>query len=47
MSDTPSMKNLKGSATWKDVDTISFGVELLMQLHEGRVATPTAHPAKK
>ena len=25
------MKNLKGSATWKNVDTISFGNELLVQ----------------
>ena len=25
------MKNLKGSATWKNVDTISFGGELLVQ----------------
>ena len=44
LSDTPSIKNLKGSATWNNVDTISFGDELFAQLHEGRVAAPTARP---
>ena len=41
------MKNLKGSATWKNVDTISFGGELFVQLHEGRVTAPTARPENK
>ena len=41
------MKHLKGSAAWKNVDTISFGDELLVLLHEGRVTIPTARPDKK
>ena len=41
------MKNLKGSVTWKDVDTILFGDELLVQFHEGQVSAPPARPEKK
>ena len=43
----PLIKNLKGSATWKNVDTISFGDGLLVQLLEGRVTAPTDRPQKK
>ena len=38
------MKHLKDSVTWKNEDTISFGDELFVQLHEGRVTAPTARP---
>ena len=33
-SGTLSIKNLEGSATWKKVNTISFGDGLLVQLHD-------------
>ena len=41
------MENLKGSATWKNVDTISFGDGLLVQLYEDRVTALTVRPDNK